>query len=434
MWGRLRTQLRVGGVAALAPMLRGLVMRAILGVESVAERAAWTRRRVERLNGRRLKRAWWFEQRRRKQEAEPLRTYEHREFSQNGEDGILERIFALIGTTNRSLVEIGASDGQENCTRKLVEAGWTGVWIEADPERARQARSVAAGRVVVIDEPAEPVSIAGSLRSAGIPERPDLLVMDIDGNDWWVLGAVLAAVSPRVLVTEYNSTYRPGRWWVQPYREGREWDGTFRHGASLEALSALARLHGLALVGCDSRGVNAFFVAASEVDRVETGRSRSVAAHFMAPWFAPGLWGHPRTPERPQPLTERLSEQEQQAVSLSAAPLGRRSMVFRPGQPVVVDVSVTNLTTKELSSLGSTPLQIALRWRPHGTPYGAWGAEQRVRLRHPVGSGRRRRMTIWQPAPVGVGTHHLDLVLVQENVAWLDRVPTSVEVEVGDAL
>jgi hypothetical protein len=32
------------------------------------------------------------------------------------------------------------------------------------------------------------------------------------------------------------------------------------------------------------------------------------------------------------------------------------------------------------------------------------------------------------------GGHQLDLVLVQENVAWLDRAPTTVAIEVTDSL
>ena len=124
---------------------------------------------------------------------------------------------------------------------------------------------VAAGRIQVIDAPAEPTTIAEMLKQAGAPNDPDLLVLDIDGNDWWVLYAALLAVSPRVLVVEYNSTYRPGRWWVEPYRQGRTWDQSFRHGASLDAMASLAATFGLVLMGCDSTGVNSFYISRETV-------------------------------------------------------------------------------------------------------------------------------------------------------------------------
>src|SRR5210317_776510 len=47
----------------------------------------------------------------------PFHDVEFRNFSQNGEDGILHYIFALIGTTNKRCIEICAGTGIEcNCT------------------------------------------------------------------------------------------------------------------------------------------------------------------------------------------------------------------------------------------------------------------------------------------------------------------------------
>src|SRR5580658_8115235 len=50
----------------------------------------------------------------------PLRPYERRVYSQNGEDGILEHIFRRIDATNRFAVEFGAEHGRECCTRRLA--------------------------------------------------------------------------------------------------------------------------------------------------------------------------------------------------------------------------------------------------------------------------------------------------------------------------
>src|SRR3990172_4907840 len=45
---------------------------------------------------------------------------EYSVFSQNGEDGILQLIFAVVGTTNKRAVEICAGDGIECNTANLV--------------------------------------------------------------------------------------------------------------------------------------------------------------------------------------------------------------------------------------------------------------------------------------------------------------------------
>ena len=136
-WGQLKAQLRVGGRRECVPMAKGALTRAELGLEGVASSVPALRGMVDFLNAGRMEAEW----RREASNGDPyaLHTRERRHYSQNGEDGILERIFGLVGTTNRFLVEIGASDGEENCTRSLVEAGWSGIWIEADSERARHA-------------------------------------------------------------------------------------------------------------------------------------------------------------------------------------------------------------------------------------------------------------------------------------------------------
>src|SRR5439155_21407424 len=140
-----------------------------------------------------------------------------------------------IGAAEKFFVEIGASDGTENCTRNLAEQGWRGVWVEADPVAAGQARAVAPQGVTVVASGVTRNNVTGILRDAGVPPAPDLVVVDIDGNDWWVLRSLLQSFTPRVLVAEYNATFRPGHWWVMRYRENRSWDHTFRHGASLDA-------------------------------------------------------------------------------------------------------------------------------------------------------------------------------------------------------
>jgi hypothetical protein len=71
--------------------------------------------------------------------ASGLSGYARDEFSQNGEDGILGRIFELLGVSQGSCVEFGAWDGIHlSNTRNLIENdGWQAVLIEADPVKFR---------------------------------------------------------------------------------------------------------------------------------------------------------------------------------------------------------------------------------------------------------------------------------------------------------
>ncbi len=87
----------------------------------------------------------------------------------------------------------------------------------------------------------------------------DLLVIDVDGNDFWLWKAI-ECVNPRVVVVEYNSYYHPPLAITQRYEPLRIFNGTSYYGASLEALVRLAGRKGYNLVGCSIVGDNAFFV------------------------------------------------------------------------------------------------------------------------------------------------------------------------------
>jgi hypothetical protein len=80
-----------------------------------------------------------------------LTRYERRVYSQNGEDGILQAIFARAGTTNRYFVEFGAEDGLQCNTRYLADhQGWRGLLLDArydNPARALHREFVTAENI-----------------------------------------------------------------------------------------------------------------------------------------------------------------------------------------------------------------------------------------------------------------------------------------------
>ena len=163
------------------------------------------------------------DERRRRGTSDPNRLVvaERSRYSQNGEDGIIATLIERVGPGDRTFVEVGAADGSENCTRALVEDGWSGVWIEGDADKAAAARAVVADRpVVVVDAYVDAANIAGLLDDAGAAAEPTVLVVDIDGNDYWVLAEVLGRYRPRVVAAEYNARVGPVLRWAMPVRPG----------------------------------------------------------------------------------------------------------------------------------------------------------------------------------------------------------------------
>ncbi|MBG9944223.1 hypothetical protein ABE237_16080 [Brevibacillus formosus] len=192
-----------------------------------------------------------------------LNRYERRVYSQNGEDGIIEEIFSRIGTTsNRYCVEFGVGDGSECMIKNLVtQHGWSGLAMEGDLNCCHKmaADYAAYPQVKIKNELTTKENIARLLEENGVPKEFDLLSIDIDGNDYWVWQA-LSAYTPRLVVIEYNASFPPPQKMVIVYQPDFKWGGTTYFGASLSSLAILGTRLGYALVGTDSKGVNAFFV------------------------------------------------------------------------------------------------------------------------------------------------------------------------------
>jgi len=200
-----------------------------------------------------------------------INLYEARIYSQNGEDGILLYLFSNIGARDRRFIEFGIGDGRQCNTANLsLNFGWSGLLMDIDPLHIEAAQrhylrhlGQDADRVHILRCEVTAENVNQVLKDNGITGDVDLLSIDIDGNDYWVWGA-LDVVRPRVVAIEYNASLGPTHRLTVPYdpssaKLGKHPSGLF-HGASLAALAALGAGKGYVLVGCESAGVNAFFV------------------------------------------------------------------------------------------------------------------------------------------------------------------------------
>lgn len=129
-------------------------------------------------------------------------------YSQFGEDGIIEAIFEKIGAANRWCVECGAVDGLFfSNTRKLIEEGWNSLQIEGDPKQAEKLAERYEnwdhddGDVYVVQQYVTDFEdiFPGFL----VPRDLDLLVIDVDGQDYHLWNRLLN-YQPRVVVCEFD--------------------------------------------------------------------------------------------------------------------------------------------------------------------------------------------------------------------------------------
>ena len=224
--------------------------------------------------------------------------FEHQVFSQNGEDGILLEIFRRIGVSARSFVELGTGSGLQCNTTFWLSQGWHGWWVEGNPKAPRRigrqfAQPLAEKRLRLISSWITAENVAGLLQSNEVPAEVDLLSLDLDRNTYWIWSA-LEPIRPRVLVVEYNASYPASVDWKVPYDPAKGWNRTFHFGASLKALELLGRRLGYALVGCESTGINCFFVRNDL--RADHFAGPFTAEHHYEParYFLTRLHGHPK--------------------------------------------------------------------------------------------------------------------------------------------
>ncbi|NLG07438.1 FkbM family methyltransferase [Candidatus Peribacteria bacterium] len=212
---------------------------------------------------------------------------ERREYSQNGEDGIIHAIFAKIGTTKRYFVEFGAEDGLQCNTRYLSKHfGWKGLLMDGGYQNAS---------LNLYQEFITAENIEELFQKHEVPERFDLLSIDIDGNDYWVWKAI-TRWHPRVVIVEYNACIPALPPVTIPYKADFAWDKTDYYGASLGALHKLGVAKGYTLIGTDKNGVNAFFVLDELVDGNFVRQPLEQLYHSAAFKGKPGLQ-HPRDPQ-----------------------------------------------------------------------------------------------------------------------------------------
>jgi len=164
-------------------------------------------------------------------------------FSNDNEDQILAKYIASLLPENHdhTAVDIGAGDGiRWSNSYALFLNGWQGIGIEYDSRKfvhLAQAYKYFQN-VFACRNRATPENIVALLNSYELNSNFSVLSLDIDGNDYWVLRAILSAFRPQLIVTEINEKIPPPIRFVVKYNP----DFQLRHHFFGYSISMLADL------------------------------------------------------------------------------------------------------------------------------------------------------------------------------------------------
>ena len=171
--------------------------------------------------------------------------------------------------------DLGAGDGvRHSNTHALFTTGWRGLAVDGDPDRSyRLARTYRHyPNVFTCRNQITPQNVVSLLEAYQIPTDFEVLSLDIDSYDYWVLDALLAKFRPRIVVTEINEKIPPPLRFIVKYDP----EFTLQHhffGYSIASLEDLCARHDYALMSLE---YNNAFLAPRELPRVQAHDAATV--------------------------------------------------------------------------------------------------------------------------------------------------------------
>lgn len=201
---------------------------------------------------------------------ESLQFFEDSKYSQNGEDGIVMALLEIIGTGNKTFVEFGVQNGKE-CNSRLLRERYNFTGLMMDGDNINQD-------INLYKEFITTTNIIDLFKKYKVPQNVDVLSIDLDMFDWWILARILGIgeYKPRIIIVEVNPTLGISTPSLRyHYHEAnshplvvhhpsstsqRVWDLTRYSGANPKAFQLLGARFGYDMVYCESCGVNCFML------------------------------------------------------------------------------------------------------------------------------------------------------------------------------
>lgn len=150
-------------------------------------------------------------------------------YSQNGEGLLLEyvltRIYGTAGFKNCQILDIGAGDGFILSNSKHLEN------IGIDTYRVDLYNRITVENCTTNWQPTY---------------KPEIISIDIDGFDYWILDKLIPFFKPAIVCAEFNAMYTDSR--TIKYNTDHIWAGDSYYGFTFDAGVKLAERHGYKVI------------------------------------------------------------------------------------------------------------------------------------------------------------------------------------------
>jgi hypothetical protein len=172
---------------------------------------------------------------------------------------VISKILTALGKAPEDVffVDIGAGDGIDMSNTYLLAAeGANGIAIEFNPSKFAMMATTYRDlpKIALAKIPAKPSNICGLLIGLEFSGSAEVLNLDIDSYDFFVLRELLREFSFDILCLEINPIF-PWEVEFSVNFPSEEWSGGWFSGMSLSLLSGLLIDHGYGIVGVDRAAV-----------------------------------------------------------------------------------------------------------------------------------------------------------------------------------
>jgi hypothetical protein len=176
---------------------------------------------------------------------------ENKKYAQNGEETKIEYILDIIGD-GKYLVDLGAKDGYSlSNTRYFIEKGYQCLLIDVDSEagdsKEIKKHKIFSGNVIPL------------LKTYKCPKIFDLLSIDLNGTDYWVLDEMLKDFQPKLIIAEFNASIPVGKSLTIKNETDFVWSGDNYFGFSFDAGKKLGEKYGYTVIHQENN-MNMFLV------------------------------------------------------------------------------------------------------------------------------------------------------------------------------
>ncbi len=204
-----------------------------------------------------------------------LNDLDYKVFSQNGEDGILDYLLFQLKINKPKFLEIGVGDYSEANTRFIFDRcspkGTIVDCIEDFENKIKKNIKLWRGELNIIEKNINSENIEDIIKNQKIFSNLDLLSLDIDGIDYWVLEKLPKNFS-KIAVLEFNpifgSKFKVTVPNIKNFNRNNYHYSNLCFGMSLVALVELMKKKNFYFLGTNLFKNNAFFVS-NEFDKKE---------------------------------------------------------------------------------------------------------------------------------------------------------------------